>query len=105
MVLRIVGLSPGISPGELADRLHVHPSTLTGRLREMVRRGLLRRVGDPDDRRRALLELAPAGRRINALKSGTTEAAVRRALARHPVAEVSATARLFDQLAASLRDE
>src|SRR5580704_311880 len=38
MVIRIVGRFPGISAGELASVLHVHPSTLTGVLRRLETR-------------------------------------------------------------------
>src|SRR4051794_6777072 len=36
LVLRIVGLMPGISAGTLASILHVHPSTLTGIVQRLV---------------------------------------------------------------------
>src|SRR5690606_29786655 len=35
MVLRLVGRFPGISAGNLARILHVHPSTLTGVLKRL----------------------------------------------------------------------
>ena len=35
LVLRVVGLFPGISAGALARLLHVHPSTLTGVLHRL----------------------------------------------------------------------
>jgi DNA-binding MarR family transcriptional regulator len=36
LVLRVVGLFPGLSAGELATILHLHPSTLTGVLQRLV---------------------------------------------------------------------
>jgi DNA-binding MarR family transcriptional regulator len=63
LVLRVVGLSPGLSAGDLAAVLHVHPSTLTGVLQRLVSQRLLARSDDPRDRRRAILRLtdeAPA---------------------------------------------
>ena len=81
LVLRIVGLQPGISAGEVASALHVHPSTLTGVFRRLQAQGLLARDPHPTDRRRAVLRLTARGRRLNANRQGTVEAAVARALA------------------------
>ena len=49
LVLRVVGLHPGASPGALARILHVHPSTLTGVLQRLVDQKLLSRVSHEDD--------------------------------------------------------
>ena len=90
LVVRIVGRFPGISAGEVADILHLHPSTLTGGLQRLGDRGLLERRPDPADGRRALLDLTPRGRKMDQLRDGTVEAAVRRALRRLPPASVRA---------------
>ena len=45
----------------LSRALRIHPSNLVGLLDGMQRRGLLVRARDPDDRRRHLVELTPAG--------------------------------------------
>jgi MarR family transcriptional regulator, organic hydroperoxide resistance regulator len=82
LVVRIVGRYPGISAGELASILHLHPSTLTGVLKRLVRRGLLARRPDASDGRRALLALTPRGRALDGLQTGTVEASVRAALRR-----------------------
>jgi MarR family transcriptional regulator, organic hydroperoxide resistance regulator len=89
-VVRIVGRFPGISAGEVADILHLHPSTLTGVLKRLGDRGLLERRADPADGRRALLELTVRGRKVDRLRDGTVEAAVRRTLRRLPPASVRA---------------
>jgi DNA-binding MarR family transcriptional regulator len=75
---------PGISPNELARILHMHKSTITFLVKRLVERGALIRTVDPEDRRRATLELTARGRRIDGIRGGTVEAAVRRALARVP---------------------
>ncbi len=80
LVLRIVGRMPGIAPGNLAKVLRVHPSTLTGILQRLVERDLVQRRSDPDDRRRSLLSLTPRGKAIDALRGGTVESAIQRAL-------------------------
>jgi DNA-binding MarR family transcriptional regulator len=90
LVLRIVGRFPGASAGEVAAILHLHPSTLTGILKRLEERGLVTRRADPADARRALLRLTARGRRLNGLRDGTVEAAVRRALSKLPAAKVRA---------------
>jgi DNA-binding MarR family transcriptional regulator len=102
LVLRIVGLSPGLSAGDLAATLHVHPSTLTGVLQRLVDQRLLVRSDDPDDRRRAVLRLTPRGRRVSALHTGTVEAAVADTLKRVTPRDRAATQRVLQHLAASL---
>ena len=77
LVIRAVGLFPGVSPGELACLLHVHPSTLTGVLRRLVDQRLLERTPHGEDRRAAVLRLTTAGVRVNARRRGTVEQAVR----------------------------
>ena len=80
LVLRVVGLSPGMSAGDVAAILHVHPSTLTGVLRRLIAQRLLVRTDDPRDRRRAVLRLTPRGVRANAARRGTVESAITNAL-------------------------
>ncbi len=80
LVLRVVGLFPGLSAGELAAILHVHPSTLTGVLQRLAAQKLIARGGDPSDRRRAVLHLTTRGALVNASHEGTVETAVGAAL-------------------------
>jgi DNA-binding MarR family transcriptional regulator len=102
LVLRVVGLFPGVSAGDLAAVLHVHPSTLTGVLQRLVAQRLLRRVDDPRDRRRAMLRLTARGARVNATTHGTIEAAVGQALDGGTVRDRAATRRVLERLAACL---
>ena len=80
LVVRVIGLFPGLSPGQLAAILHVHPSTLTGILLRLTTQGLIVRADYPHDRRRAVLQLTRRGARTNADSRGTVEAAVAAAL-------------------------
>jgi MarR family transcriptional regulator, organic hydroperoxide resistance regulator len=82
LVLRLVGRFPGITAGALAQILHVHPSTLTGVLKRLEKRGLLERKSDPLDGRKALFALTEAGRTLDVPSSGTVESAVQRVLSR-----------------------
>jgi len=105
LVIRIVGRIPGISPGDLAGILHVHPSTLTGVLTRLVSHGLLARRGDLRDRRRMILTLTGKGRAINRSTAGTVEAGVRRMLASMPDADLEASERVLRRLAEDLADQ
>src|SRR2546422_10553141 len=84
LVMRIVGRFPGIAAGRVAEILHVHPSTLTGILKRLESRGLLQRRTDPRDARRALFMLTPKGRKLDTVRTGIVEQAVRRVLAADP---------------------
>src|SRR3569833_1262371 len=46
LVIRIVGVYPGISAGEIADILVTHPSTLSGVLKRLESRGFVERKND-----------------------------------------------------------
>jgi len=104
LVVRIVGRTPGISAGALAQILRMHPSTLTGILRRLETRGILTRKSDPNDARRALFALTARGRKVDTLKTGTVEAAVRRVLARQPN-EASVAQKLLASLALELEND
>ena len=80
LVLRILGVYRSLSAGELAEVLHLHPSTLTGVLSRLEERVLIEREIDPADRRRAIFRLTEQGQALNRLQKGTVEQAVRRAL-------------------------
>ncbi|WP_245919677.1 MarR family winged helix-turn-helix transcriptional regulator [Melittangium boletus] len=82
LVLRLVGRFPGITAGRLAQIMHVHPSTLTGVLKRMEKRGLLERKSDPLDGRKALFALTDQGRAMDVPATGTVESAVERVLSR-----------------------
>ncbi len=103
LVIRLVGRHPGISAGELAGVLHLHPSTLTGVLKRLVSRGILQRGQDVSDARRALFRLTARGRRIDTQKAGTAEAAVRRALSKLRPRDVAAAERVLAAIAGELK--
>jgi DNA-binding MarR family transcriptional regulator len=102
LVLRVAGLFPGLSAGDLAAVLHVHPSTLTGVLRRLVGQRLLARADDSHDRRRAVLRLTTRGARVNAANQGTVESAVSKALHGVSRCDRDATTRVLEQLARQL---
>lgn len=102
IVVRLVGRYPGISAGELARVLQVHPSTLTGLLRRLTRRGLLVRRTDVSDARRALFMLTARGVAVDRLRRGTVERAVTTALASVSDRDVRVTVSVLDALSRSL---
>lgn len=99
LVLRVVGTSPGVSAGELARTLHMHPSTLTGILQRLTARRLLKRTEDAADRRRVRLDLTARGRRLTTPIVGTVEVAVKRAISSWTPAELDTTRRALSVLA------
>jgi DNA-binding MarR family transcriptional regulator len=103
LVLRVVGLFPGLSAGDLATILHVHPSTLTGVIRRLVKQRLLVRADDPSDRRRAILHLTKRGGRANATRRATVESAVANALDGASKRDRAAARRVLARLAQHLR--
>jgi MarR family transcriptional regulator, organic hydroperoxide resistance regulator len=88
LVLRVAASAPGISAGEVAHIVRLHPSTLTGIIQRLVEKGLLIRARDPIDTRRTLLRVAPRAKRILGRSQGTVESAVESALRRLPAVHV-----------------
>jgi DNA-binding MarR family transcriptional regulator len=104
LAIRMIGRTPGLSAGELALALHLHPSTVTGVLDRLERGGLIARTTDPGDARRARLRLAPRGQRLNRISFGTVEHAVARALASLPASQITAARTVLEALSSSLED-
>lgn len=103
--LRIVGRYPGISLGDVASIMEVHASTLTGVMRRLQARKFVSRNSDPQDRRRVMLRLTNEGRRLDELRDGTVEAALRRALQRSSAEDVAAAERVLGNVVEELRQD
>jgi DNA-binding MarR family transcriptional regulator len=102
LVLKIVSQFPGISPGDLARVIHLHPSTITGVVQRLVNKGLLERDRDAHDTRRVHLRLRPRGLPFTLRSAGTVEAAVAGALRRAPANQVLHARRLLEDIATAL---
>jgi len=102
LVLRLIGHYSHLAPGDLAELLHVHPSSLTAVLRRLEQRKLLERRRDPRDGRRAILSLTAKGRALNARRAGTVEQSVRRALASQSLAKIAASGDVLAAVARAL---
>src|SRR5215510_11330828 len=55
LVLKVVTRFPGVSAGDLAQILHLHPSTVTGIVQRLIDKRLLLRERHPSDTRRVCL--------------------------------------------------
>jgi DNA-binding MarR family transcriptional regulator len=102
LALRVIGLFPAISAGQLARILHIHPSTLTGILQRLIDQRLVVRGAAASDRRRAQLRLTARGKRIDGLGTGTVEAAVKAVLRRSTATDRAAGQRLITSLSMQL---
>lgn len=105
LVVRLVGRHAGISAGGLADTMKVHPSTLTGILQRLVKRGYVARSVDPEDARRAVLTLTATGKAVDSRRGGTVEAAIRRALGRVVASDIEAAQRVLAAISQELERE
>jgi len=59
--LRRSGKPQGLSPGELLDLTMVTSGTMTNRIDQLVKAGLVERVPNPDDKRGFLIRLSKTG--------------------------------------------
>lgn len=62
--LRISGPPYRLSPTRLAKGLMLSSAGITSRIDRLERRGLVRRLDDPDDRRGVIIELTDEGREV-----------------------------------------
>ena len=103
LALVVIASHPELSAGELAARLKLDPSTVTGLLRRLEAGGLIRREWDSLDGRRMRLTLTARGRQANRRRVGTVESAMREVLASTTGTDRAATARVMRHTAAALR--
>jgi len=99
----MIGVRPGITAGELATMLHLHPSTVTGIVQRLELRRLVKRSSNANDGRVAHLHLTPSGVKANKPAApGTIERAARATLTRCPAPQRKATAVVMERFAAEL---
>jgi DNA-binding MarR family transcriptional regulator len=104
LAVRFVGREPGLTPGRLAELLHLDPGTVTGIVKRLESAQLLTRVRSDGDTRRMHLRLTSKGQTLNRRRKGTVEAAVRRTLDM-PGADLAAASRVLQRLALNLAAE
>ena len=62
--LRIIGMSPGISPGKLSERMYLHISSTSGIVGRLEKRGYVTRKRSDEDHRIVHLKVTARGRRV-----------------------------------------
>jgi len=102
LALRIIGRFPQVSAGDVAALLRVDPSTVTGILDRLTRAGMVQRVSDAKDGRRALFTLTARGRAVDRKIAGTAEASVIRVLDNETPERIAAAKRLLLAIATEL---
>ena len=102
LVLKLVTQFPGLSAGDVARILHLHPSTITGILQRLVDKRLLIREPDRQDTRRACLRPTARAARLARRSGGTVEAAVARVLERASATHVRNARGLLQAIASAL---
>jgi DNA-binding MarR family transcriptional regulator len=102
LAVRFIGRQPGLTPGRLAELLHLDPGTVSGIVNRLESSGLVSRVRSEGDTRRMHLTLTTKGRTLNRRRTGTVEAAVRRTLDDLSSADLAAASRVLRQLAMNL---
>lgn len=100
--IKVVGMRPGCSPGQLARFLHVTPATVTRVVQRMEEAGFLQREADPDDSRRVRLHLTARGRRVDLRGEAASESPLTQLLSRAPRARITETRLLLSSLVEAL---
>jgi DNA-binding MarR family transcriptional regulator len=105
LVIKLVGQSPGISAGEIAEVLRVHQSSLSATFKRLVENDLLERRVHEDDARKATFFLTEHGQRNDATLAGTAEAAVKRTLSKMPPERIAGAKQVLADLVRELDAE
>ena len=63
-LLMMLTQGPAVSQSDLAERLHISPSTLSATVEALVRRDWIKRKPSSQDRRVILIEITPGGRAV-----------------------------------------
>jgi Transcriptional regulators len=103
LVIRIVGRFPGITLGQLAEIMKVHPSTLTGIIKRLQQNRLISRRSDQRDGRRVFLGLTAAGRKLDLSSEATIETTVQQAMAELTADQLEAARQVLETLTHSLQ--
>jgi len=96
--LTILGAEPELSLGELAERLFAHPSTVSGIVDRLEKRGAVRRAVDRLDARGIRLSLTPLGRRVLKRSPPPFQVGLSKALEDLPSAQLRQLRRGLDQV-------
>jgi DNA-binding MarR family transcriptional regulator len=103
-VIRLIGHLPGVTPGRLAELLHVDPGSITAVLKRLEQRELVVRTPDPHDKRRVTLALSARGRKLDCPAAISVEQGVQLALQHTTSADLAAVKRVLGRLVAALEE-
>ncbi len=102
IALMTVGEHGPLTVGRLGELMHLDSGTLSPLLKRMEAAGLVGRTRDPEDERRVLVSVTPAGRdRLAALSDVPRRVAMRSGLSRDRLVELRETLR---DVTAALQD-
>jgi DNA-binding MarR family transcriptional regulator len=101
-VLQQLAQAPAQSLNDLAERTHTHQSSVSVVVTRLVGRGLVSRQRSPEDGRRLVLSLTPAGRQLLARAPETVQARLIRGLDMLPPATLRQVGRALGHLADSI---
>jgi trehalose 6-phosphate phosphatase len=102
LAMRLALHAPGLSAGDLSSMLHIHPSTLTGMLKRLVKGGYMKAKADAADRRRLQLEVTAKGVKVLREAGPTIESSVAAALKATSDSDVAITRAFLERLVANL---
>jgi trehalose 6-phosphate phosphatase len=102
LAMRLALHAPGLSAGDLSSMLHIHPSTLTGMLKRLVKGGYMKAKADAADRRRLRLEVTAKGVKVLREVGPTIESSVAAALKETSDSDVAITRAFLERLVANL---
>ena len=100
--LRVTGPPHRLSPTRLGRGLMLSSAGVTSRIDRLERRGLVRRLPDPDDRRGVIVELTDEGARLVDEAVAAVAESDRQLLARLDADEIAQLQALLKKLLASL---
>lgn len=96
-ILFMLTVKDGATPGYLAERMRVTPSTITGLTDRLVRQDFIRRDEDPKDRRLVRLHITESGKAVSSELEAVSKAHLRGILARMTEEQVAKLTELMEE--------
>ncbi len=100
--MRTINELGGCSAGDLAARLCVHPSTITGVIQRLEDKRLIDRQKREDDRRAVVLTLTPAGKKLLERAPHPAQGQLVGALSQFPPEDVAKLRAMLDQIVGAM---
>jgi DNA-binding MarR family transcriptional regulator len=104
-VLCALWAEEGITHSELAERLHVHPATVTNAIKRMERAGFVERRPDSEDQRVSRVYLTDAGREVQDAVEGVWAELEEQTLDGFSGAERDALEQFLERIRANLTED